>query len=74
MQINYSKDLNYNPLNDKTISITDVHYLDHGLNNKPINDRTGLDHSSIELVHHSDPHCKYIEMQCYDLTMQEIIS
>ena len=28
MQINYSKDLNYNPLNADTIPITEFHYLD----------------------------------------------
>ena len=31
MQINYSKDLNYNPLNSGTIPITEIRYLDHGL-------------------------------------------
>ena len=37
-----------------------VRYSGHGLNNKPFNERTNLDHLNTKLVCYSDPHCIWI--------------
>ena len=42
-------------LNNKLL----VNYSSYDLNNEPFEERTILDHSNIELVSHSDPHCTY---------------
>ena len=44
-------------ITDHSVNRLFVRYSGHGLNNRPFDDRTCLDHLNTRLVRYSDPHC-----------------